>query len=227
MNIPPREPREKAREYALRVLRDNIVSLALAPGCKVSENELATQMGLSRTPVREALIELAHFGIVEIYPQNGVFISKIDYRRIEESRFMRLALELQAVREACGRKTPEFLQEMEETVGIQAMYLETRNVRMLLAMDDHFHSLLFSLGGKMLAYGLMRQMSVHFDRVRHLSLEMVQDLRIVEDHRAILAAIRSGAPELAAEAMAKHLSRYKTDRLVIKEKYGHLMHDIH
>ncbi len=225
MIISPREPREKAREFALRVLRDNIVSLDLAPGCKVSENELASQMGLSRTPVREALIELANYGIVEIFPQNGVFISKIDYNRIEESRFMRLALELQAVREACGRATPEFLQEMEETIGIQAMYLESRNVKMLLKMDDHFHSLPFALGGKMLSYALMRQMSVHFDRVRHLSLEMVQDLRIVEDHRAILAAIRAGDEDAAGAAMAEHLSRYKTDRAIIREKYGHLMNN--
>ncbi len=223
MIIPPREPREKAREFALRALRENIISLDLAPGCKVSENELASQLGLSRTPVREALIELANYGIVEIFPQNGVFISKINDDRIEESRFMRLALELQAVREACDRATPEFLREMEETVGIQKMYLESRNVKMLLKMDDHFHSLAFALGGKMLTYALMRQMAVHFDRVRHLSLEMVENLRIIDDHKTIIKAIREGDRDRAGEAMAEHLSRYKTDRLIIKEKYGHLM----
>ena len=223
MNIPPRQPREKAREFALRVLRDNIISLALTPGCKVSESELATKMGLSRTPIREALIELANYGIVEIYPQNGVFISKIDYGRIEESRFMRLALELQAVQDACDLATPEFIEEMDDTLHIQAMYLENHNAKMLLKMDNKFHKLIFELCGKVLSYTLMQNMAVHFDRVRQLSLEMVKDIKIIEDHRLILEAVKAQDKDGARLAMAAHLSRYKTDRLIINEKYNHLI----
>ncbi len=223
MNVLPRQPREKARDYALRVLRDNIVSLELEPGCKVSETELATQMGLSRTPVREALIELGNYGIVETYPQNGVFISKIDYRNIEESRFMRLALEVQAVQDACDAATPEFIEEMEDILQIQAMYLENRNAKMLLKMDDKFHHLIFELCGKMLSYTLMQNLEVHFDRVRRLSLQAVKNLKIVDDHRQILDAVKAHDKERARQAMTAHLSRYKADKSHINEKFRHLI----
>ena len=69
MHISERLPRESSRDYALRIIKDNIISLRLEPGSQISENELATEMGLSRTPVREALIELAKVKIIETYPQ--------------------------------------------------------------------------------------------------------------------------------------------------------------
>ncbi len=225
MNVPERLPREKARDFALRVLRENIISLALEPGCKVSESELADEMGLSRTPVREALIELGNYGIVETFPQNGVFISKIDYRSIEESRFMRLALETLAVQEACDVITAEQLEEMEDILQIQEMYLDNKNAKMLLKMDNRFHRGIFAACNKLLSYTLMQNMAVHFDRVRQLSLTTVKDIRIVEDHRGIVDAVKSRDKEKAKEMMTIHLSRYKTDQTSIKEKFRHLIRE--
>lgn len=223
MNVSPRLPREKARDYALRVLRDNIISLALEPGCKVSESELATEMGLSRTPVREALIELGNYGIVETLPQNGVFISKIDYRCIEEARFMRLGLETLAVQEACDIITAEQLEELEDVLQIQKMYLDNQNAKMLLKMDNKFHHNIFAICDKLLSYNLMQSMSVHFDRVRQLSLTAVKDIKIVEDHRGIVDAIKNRDKERAKELMTLHLSRYKTDQSSIEKQYRHLI----
>ena len=93
MKVLDRLSAENARTYALRVLQYNIINLELVPGSTVSENELSAILNLSRTPVREALIELSKVGLVEIQPQRGSYIAKIDYELIEESRFMRLVLE--------------------------------------------------------------------------------------------------------------------------------------
>ena len=101
MRITERDPRETGRDYALRTLKDNIIHLELAPGEKVSENELAVQMKLSRTPVREALIELSKVRIVEIYPQRGSVVSLVDHDRVEEARFMRTVLETAVVELMC------------------------------------------------------------------------------------------------------------------------------
>ena len=79
MNLLERLPRETGRDYALRNIKENIISLELAPGSPISENELAAGMGLSRTPVREALIELSRVKIVEIVPQKRSTVSLIDY----------------------------------------------------------------------------------------------------------------------------------------------------
>lgn len=219
MIAAPREPREKARDYALRVLRENIVSLALEPGVRVSENELASEMGLSRTPVREALIELEHYGIVEIIPQHGSIISKIDYRQIDEARFMRLALETAAVQEACDAATAEQLAELKDNVQIQKMYHDNGNAKMLLAMDDKFHRTIFAVCNKLLAYSLMQNLAVHFDRVRQLSLTTVKELKIVEDHQAIYEAVALHDKERARKVMTTHLTRYKTDKAQIRAKY--------
>ena len=98
MQLSERLARETGRDYALRIIKENIISLDLAPGSPISENELAAELGLSRTPVREALIELAKVKIVEITPQKKSLVAPIDYELVEESRFMRNVLECAVVK---------------------------------------------------------------------------------------------------------------------------------
>ena len=96
---------ESARDYAYRTIKDNVVSLDLEPGEMVSEQEIAGQLGISRTPVREALLELSKSGLIAIIPQRGSFISKIDYEIIEEVRFLRLIVEIAICELACEYRT--------------------------------------------------------------------------------------------------------------------------
>ncbi len=219
MNVPPRQNREKARDFALRVLRDNIISMTLEPGCRVSEKELAAELGLSRTPVREALIELANYGIIETFPQNGSIIAKIDYRHIEEANFMRMALETLAAEKACDLASDADIEELEDNLQIQKMYMDNGNAKMLLKMDNTFHMGIFAICDKLVSYALMQSMLVHFDRVRHLSLNTLKEIKIVEDHTNILAAIKAHDKHAAREEMSNHLSRFKADRTLISEKY--------
>ena len=106
MHIAERLSGETGRDYAMRVLKDNIIRLELEPGSIISDRELAAGMNLSRTPVREAFLELAKVKIVEIYPQRGTMVSFIDYNLVEEARFIRSVLEVAVVRLACGLITP-------------------------------------------------------------------------------------------------------------------------
>ena len=103
MVILQKERSENSRSYAVRVLLYNIIHLELQPGTAVSENELSTTLSLSRTPVREALIELNRIGLVEILPQRGSYISKIDYNIVEESRFLRLVTENAILKLLCDK----------------------------------------------------------------------------------------------------------------------------
>lgn len=223
MNVPKRQSREKARDYALRILRDNIISLGLEPGSRVSEKELADELGLSRTPVREALMDLANYGIIETYPQHGTVIAKIDYRFIEEANFMRMALETLAVERVCDLVKDADIEELQDNVQIQKMYLENGNAKMLLKMDNQFHHAIFSLCDKLVSYSLMQNMMVHFDRVRQLSLTTIKDIKIVEDHVGILQAITARDKQLARQRMIHHLSRFKADKTLISEKYYHFI----
>jgi DNA-binding GntR family transcriptional regulator len=220
MHITARLPKETAREYSLRVLKENIISLALEPGSMVSENEMAAKLGISRTPVREALIELSRVGIVEILPQKGSRIMLIDYALVEESRFLRLVLEREVVRHLSQMEPAPDLSYLEENLRLQAFYVEHPNPEKLLELDNLFHALLFQLANKVQIYGwMMEGLTVHFDRVRSMSLNTIKDIKIVSDHQAIANAIASKNPDEAGALIEKHLSRYKIDEVAIREKY--------
>jgi DNA-binding GntR family transcriptional regulator len=211
MHIIDRNPKESARDYAFRVIKENIISLNLIPGSMVSENELAAELGLSRTPVREALIELSKSKVVEIYPQKGIYISLIDTDLVEEDRFLRLVLETAIVKTACDMATKEDLDALEANLKLQGFYLQNPAPNKLLNLDDQFHELLFSICKKERIYALINSTSIHFDRIRSLSLVTIKDIKIVSDHQGILDAIQNRDYEAGEAIMIKHLSRYKID----------------
>lgn len=219
MHLLERLPRETGREYALRMLKENIVNLELAPGSQISENELSAEMGLSRTPVREALIELSKVKIIEIYPQKKSVVALIDYDLVEESRFMRNLLECAVVELDCEMAAPSDIDRLQENVRLQNFYLDNFSPEKLQNLDDQFHSILFDIARKPQVYSLMQNISIHFDRVRSMSLTSVKDLRIVQDHENITTAISRRDAAKARELMEMHLSRYKTDAAAIREKY--------
>lgn len=219
MHLLERLPRETGREYALRMLKENIIHLDLAPGSQISENELSAEMGLSRTPVREALIELSKVKIIEIYPQKKSVVALIDYDLVEESRFMRNLLECAIAELDCEMATPSDIDRLQENVRLQNFYLDNFSPEKLQVLDDQFHGILFDIARKPQVYSLMQNISIHFDRVRSMSLTSVKDLRIVQDHEDITTAISRRESARARELMEMHLSRYKTDAAAIREKY--------
>lgn len=219
MRLTERYSKETGREYALRMLKDNIIHLDLIPGSMLSENELSAEMHLSRTPVREALIELSKVKIVEIYPQKGSAVALIDYNLVEEARFMRNVLECAVVELACKMAGKEAVMELKENVKLQEFYLENRSPEKLLKLDDEFHRLLFHITGKNQVYQLMDSITIHFDRIRSMSLIAVKDLKTISDHQAIVEAIAAKDEAMAKELMEKHLSRYKIDEEALRKEY--------
>lgn len=219
MQITKRLPRETGRDYTLRVLKENIINMELQPGSTVSENKLAAELGLSRTPVREALLELAATKVVQIAPQKRSTISYIDYDLIEEASFLRNALECAVVGLVCDMRTDEDLKSLEEIIKLQKFYIENHTLAMLLEVDDTFHKKLFDIAQKENLYTLIHNHSIHLDRVRNLAMISVEDLTIVQEHTLILEAIRKKDKAQAKEAVRLHLLRYLVDRVTIEEKY--------
>lgn len=220
MYITERLASESRRDYALRTLKENIIRLELKPGSMVSENELAAELGLSRGPVREALMELAKVKIVDVYPQRGSIIAQVDYSLIEEARFMRETLEIAVAQRCCeSGLLPEHLDALRENVKLQQFYLENHNRGKLLDLDDAFHRLLFLNAGAKQIYVLMSSMLVHFDRVRAMALVAVKDIKLVDDHRMLLDAIVKGDAESAKSLMHSHLTRYEVDKEAIRRHY--------
>lgn len=219
MHTSERLPRETARDFAFRVLRDNIVSLELRPGTLISENEIAMELGVSRTPVREAIIDLAKAGIIEILPQRGSYVSLIDPNMVEESRFVRKILDKAVIELACEVAPKDVVNEIEENVHLQEFYLEKEDADRIYMLDNQFHHLIYKAAGKETTYDMSSTMMLHFDRVRTLSVETVKDLKIVKDHREMLEAIKAGDKENAVALVEKHLGRYKLDEAQMKQEH--------
>ena len=219
MKVLERLSAENDRTYAMMVLQYNIINLELAPGSAVSENELSAVLQLSRTPVREALIELSKVGLVEIQPQKGSYIAKIDYELIEESRFMRLVLENAVLKLACEGISQEYMDKLKENLKKEGETLKEGKPERLFELDNEFHKLLFHSVDKARTYEIIHSQMVHFDRLRTLSLKTVKPDKTVEDHENILYAIERRDAELAEMLMTRHLTRHRVEKSELVKVY--------
>ena len=210
---------EGAREYVLRVLKKNIIECALKPGQMLSENALTEELNVSRTPVREALVELSKIDLIEVLPKRGSRVTKINYALVEESNFARKVLEKAIVEICCDLEKPQDFFRLEENLKLQKRFLYMSNQSRLLEVDDEFHQLLFQMAKKSHVYDYLEDIRIPFDRIRYLSLLVIFDLQTVNDHIEILNAIRQRNKEEALAVMDKHLSRYLYDKTVIMERY--------
>ncbi len=210
---------EGAREYVLRVLKKNIIECVLKPGEMLSENTLTEELHVSRTPVREALVEMSKIDLIEVLPKRGSRVTKIDYALVEESNFARKVLEKAIVEICCELGELPDLGEMEENIRLQKQYLHAFNQGRLLELDDEFHRLLFKLAGKQHVYEYLEDIRIPFDRIRYLSLLVIVDLQTVNDHIEILNAVRTHNKEMAFSVMDKHLSRYLYDKSAIVRRF--------
>lgn len=225
MQVKPRKSGEIAREYALRIIKDNIISLDLEPGSSLNDMEVSTELGVSRTPVREAIMELSKSKIIEVYPQKGSRIALIDLELVNEARFLRLVLERAIVELACEMATQEDIVRLEENLKLQEFYAAQGWSGELLHFDDQFHEMLFSICKKDLIYNISNGLSIHSDRLRRMALFAVKDLKVVSDHRRIVDAIRAKDRQLAGTILVEHLTRYIGEEKEVREVYPHYFKD--
>lgn len=187
-------------------IRDAIVSMELLPGQMISETALAEQFGVSRTPVREALIQLANIGFVDVLPQRGTYVSRFSMDKILEARFIREALELAVVTWLAENSTPEIVQAGERIIALQKVAAKEDDALTFQKLDDEFHQTLANFTNFARVASLIEAEKAHMDRVRNLSLHIRgQYKRIIAQHIAVIKAIKNGSPEEAIKAMGVHM----------------------
>lgn len=211
---------ESMREYIIRVLKYNIIQFNLKPGQNISETEIAAQLGVSRTPVREAFIALSHESLLEVYPQKGTYISLIDLSLVEEARFLRLTVEKAIVRMACDLITPQYIEQLEENLHHQDFYLSSSNSPKLLELDNQFHRILFKTCKKERIFLLIESVNTHFNRIRMLRLTASFKVdKIIAEHRELLSAIKEKDPEKLEKMIEIHLTGFKIEHGLLQEQY--------
>lgn len=215
-----RGPSVRAQVYAL--IRQAVVGLELTPGQALSENELAEQYGVSRTPVREALIRLADDGLVEIVPQLGTFVSRIDPRDVREAQFIREALEVASLPQVAGRATEADALVLRELLAAQRAAAADHDLRRWFALDEDLHRTLLEIAGHRRVWSVVQSAKAHLDRVRMLSLpepEVIEEL--IGQHARIVDGALSGERQSAETELVRHL-RLVLDHLeAFEERHPH------
>jgi DNA-binding GntR family transcriptional regulator len=165
-------------------------------------------------------VKLAQEELIETIPQKGSFISLIDLELVEESRFVRETLESAIVRQACELLNSEQVLQLQHLVSLQELCVEEHNYARLFELDEEFHRTIIVGCGKTRTWGLLQQLSTHYNRIRFLRLAVNYDWEtILSDHREIVRAIREKHPDRAEQAMHEHLSRVNFEKEELKAKY--------
>lgn len=187
-------------------LRQRILRVQLKPGEALSEKELSLQLGVSRTPVREAFIRLSEEGLVDIFPQRGTLVSPIRMDEIKEAQFLRDILETAIVRRAARDIDEASLSLMQANLQRQEASLQKKDYFQFMELDEEFHRLLCQSISLPRAWRVIQAIKGQLDRVRYMGLPQPghADL-MVRQHEAIFNAIRAGNADLAETEMRIHL----------------------
>ncbi|MGO4572467.1 GntR family transcriptional regulator [Microvirga sp. 2TAF3] len=199
-------PESIARQVT-RALRQAIVTMQLSPGEMLSEQDLARRFGVSRSPVREALIKLNEAGLVRVLPQRGTQVVKISRTGVEDARFIREAVESAVVREAALKASPAMITELNASLTRQRRAQRSKTTEEFLALDEEFHRLLAEAAGRPAAWEMIEDVKPQMDRVRFLDMAQATPRHIVvAQHVVIVNAIKAKNPIAAETAMREHLS---------------------
>ena len=194
------------RHQAYAALRRAIVAGQLPPGLRLSENELAETLGVSRTPVREALLRLREDQLVDAVPQLGTFVTPISIRAVEDAQFLREAIECAAVRLAAERAEGDDVAALRALLDRQAAARDAEDFDGWFVLDDDFHRALCDLSGRPIAWAIGQRANGHLDRIRRLSLPVPSYLsEMVDEHRAVVDAMARRDPDLAEATLRHHL----------------------
>ena len=190
-------------------LLQRILTFDLKPFDGISEGVLAEQMGVSRTPVREALARLAKLQLVDIYPQRGTVIAPLRVADLKRSQFVRESLEWGLLRRALrSPERPRLVDMLKAEIAVQRTLASIGDEARFYASDELFHRRIAWAAGLPDIWEGISDVKLHMDRFRHLMLASVETLSvIVEQHEKIAAAIDACSREAAELALKTHLRR--------------------
>lgn len=217
-----RFPQESTREYVYRFLKVNIMNLDFEPGSALSEKEIAILLNVSRTPVREAFIQLSNEYLLDILPQKGTYVSLIDMEHVAESKFLRETLEKAIVKMACREFSSERIFELQSVLALQELCLQEKNYKRFFELDEKFHSTVFAGCKKERIWSMIQQMHTHYNRVRRLNIFGGTELDLIlEQHKNIVKAIREKDMELGLQTVDLHLNKVRIDIQQLVDLYPH------
>jgi len=200
------------------VLRTNILEMVLKPGAILRKGVLCDQLGVSRSPVAEALGRLSSDGLVDIIPQSATRVSQFSLPELLEENFLREAVEVAAVARVAKDHTDDQLTRLSRNLRLQDLLVEDKDFQGFFEADLAFHELILSFTGFPKVNHVAEEMTLQLRRARKLMLpEPGRPAQAVAEHKAIFKAIEARKVEDARATMTRHL-RQLTKRIVPLER---------
>lgn len=219
MAVSNQRSRGSSRDYVYDTIKTQIMNGEIAPGTKLSEQEISKQLEVSRTPVREAFLKLNEEELLGVFPQVGTIVTKIDLKLVEEGRFVRENIEKAIVREAAETIEADALLQVESNLNQQEFLLGKGSYQRLFELDDEFHQLLYTGCGKHRTWNMIKRMNIQFDRLRLLRLAVNHDWNIIiSQHRSIFEAVSAKDPDLAEKAAMEHMQLVEVEKQQLKKE---------
>ena len=203
------------REVVCETLRDAIRKGVLKPGERLMEIQLAEELGVSRTPVREAIRKLELEGYVIMMPRRGTYVANLSIRDVNEVFEIRTSLDSLASGLAAERITDEELERLQRLLVLIGGYIETNNMDKIVETDTEFHDLLYQASRNTRLVGIIFNLREQLTRFRATSMSFPGRLKAtLEEHRRIVEAIAQGDVKEAQLAAEDHME--KSEQTVLK-----------
>ena len=194
-------------EQVYRLVRLAIVTGRLMPGAALQETSITEHLGISRTPVREALLRLKEDGLILIKRQSGTFVAPVDADRVEEGIIVRESLEPRIAEIAAGRIDGQTLRQLTELTDRMAHAAAGQDSRAFIEADDQFHQVLIDASGHLHIASIIQKINAQLDRIRYLSVaEPLRAQVAIDEHRQLLAALSERDSDACGSLLRKHLA---------------------
>jgi DNA-binding GntR family transcriptional regulator len=198
-------------ERAYQTLVRDIATCRLAPGVAFNERDQAAALGMSRTPLRQALHRLALEGLVETVPQRGVYVTLIDPKLIHDNTVVREVLEVELLRRTIVEQRIVDFGRLDQLIRAMEAALEVSDAVAFLEADEEFHLVLASAADNEPAWSAIHRSWIHVNRVRHLQHQGQRGLRsALNEHRAMVTSVRRRDTVRAEAAVRAHMERSRS-----------------
>ena len=194
------------RDVVFNTLRQAILRGELKPGERLMEIQLANKLGVSRTPIREAIRKLELEGLVLMIPRKGAEVAEITEKNMRDVLEVRKALEELAVQLACEKITAEEIEEMKKAAEEFRMILKNKDITEIAEADVRFHDIIYMATDNQKLILLLNNLR---DRVEYLKREEAHP-QLIAEHAAIIEYISKGEKKAATDVMCKHIDNQVT-----------------
>ncbi len=208
----------KNSDIVYRDLHKAIVTMELAPGAPVLERKLTEQYGVSRTPVREAVLRLVEDGLVEVAPKSGTFVARIPLSVVREALVARRALEEVTVRAATELSSESRIMQMRAIIQQQQEMADAGDEEAFHQADDAFHASIAAAARYPGIWKMIQQVRIQVERYRRLTLPQTGRMpMVVKEHTAVLDAMAAGDADAAVARMNEHLNKLQLDISIFRD----------